>query len=135
MSMKYVTIISPGEMDEPIVSLFLVSPITTTADILNELKLWGYVLFLLSYPARFFDWKEELYERISNGACLYALEPSVADDLCGLSLCTYPEEFAHLFVREVRERRGLLADSQTNSTFNLNQLYQPRGTNHDCKTS
>ena len=133
--MKYITIISPGEMDDPTISLVLVRPGLTTADILHELKLWGYVLFLLSYPARFFDWKEELYERISNGACLYALEPSVADDLCGLSLCTYPEEFAHLFVREVRERRGLLADSQTNSTFNLNQLYQPRGTNHDCKTS
>ena len=133
--MKYITIISPGEMDDTTISLVLVRPGLTTADILNELKLWGYVLFLLSYPARFFDWKEELYERISNGACLYALEPSVADYLYGLSLLTYPEEFAHLFIKEVRESRGLLADSQTNSTINLNHLYQPRGTNHDCKTS
>ena len=109
--MKYITIIAPGEMNEPSIYLVLVPPGVTAADILHELKLWTFDLFLLAYPAQLFDQKEDLYERISNGACLYVLEPSEADYLYGLSLTTYPEEFVHLFAKEVRANRGDLADS------------------------
>lgn len=107
--MKYITITAPEKMDEPII--YLVRPTTTSADILKALKLTDFHLVPLSNPRRPFGQKDELYERISNGDILIALEPSGESEFYCLSLLTTAQEFAELLTRRMRTSRGVLADS------------------------
>jgi hypothetical protein len=54
--------------------VFLLSPGTTVGAVLNQLRVKDkdYVLFPASDPARLFDQKDELYDRVENGARLIA---------------------------------------------------------------
>lgn len=52
--------------------IFLLSPGTTVGQILDQLRVKDYVLFLASDPANLFDHKDELYDRVENGSRLIA---------------------------------------------------------------
>jgi hypothetical protein len=51
---------------------FLIRPGTTVEQVLDQLGVEDYVLFPAPDPARLFDYKDTLYDRVENGSCLIA---------------------------------------------------------------